>query len=108
VRLVVLEPGGGGALLPLDQRGDALELEPGVHPPRVRRVAPRGLVPDVGPQEHRVPALQRLQLLVDHRLRHVAVCATPRRATVSTVLQATSTARGNLAGAGSKSYRGTR
>jgi hypothetical protein len=43
------EPGDGDVLLLLDQRGDALELEPGVHPPRVHRVMPRGLVLDAGP-----------------------------------------------------------
>lgn len=85
VRLVVPEAGGGGAILPADQRWHALEPEPGVHPPRVRRVAPSGLVPDVGAQEHRVLALQCLQPLVDHRLRHVAVCrAAQRRRWVST------------------------
>jgi hypothetical protein len=74
VRLFVPEAGGGGAALPADQRRDAREREPGVHPPRVRRVAPRGLVTHVGAQEHRVPAPQGLQPLVDHRLRHVAIC----------------------------------
>lgn len=75
MRLLVPEPGGGAAVLPPDQRRDALDPELGVLPPGVRRVAPRGLVPDVGAQEHRVPALQGLQPLVDHRLRHVAVGA---------------------------------
>jgi hypothetical protein len=49
VCLVILEPGDGDVLLLLDQRGNALELEPGVHPPRVHRVMPHGLVPDAGP-----------------------------------------------------------
>jgi hypothetical protein len=44
VRLVVFKPspGGGGAFLPPDQRGDVLELELGVQPPRVHRVTPHG------------------------------------------------------------------
>lgn len=43
------------------------------------RVPPRGLVADERAQEHHVLA-QRLQLIVDHRLRHVAVCTPPESA----------------------------
>lgn len=77
VGLVVPEARRRGAILPPDERGDAGEPEPRVSPPRVRRVPPRRLVADVRAQQHHVlllPLRRRLHPVVDHRLRHVAVC----------------------------------